>query len=478
MKTTLTPRQTWINQQWWLSGIDLEVERQQARDEGRVMARIEPALKKLMAVPLPRGVNGQVGGRRDERWMQRAWALLDAIPSTPFRRDYAYHEPSDLPGIRAARPGAVTLPKWTGSRRAHLERVHGAWLGRLAGCMLGKPVEFWKRSQIRLQGEQTGNWPLQEYFRWPTAAEVARIRRRDRGALFNPKLPHQVNSTRPGLKGACVDDDINYTVTGYAMMKRYGRDFTPSNVAAFWISRIPLAFACTAERVAYRNFASCIVPPESATFRNPYREWIGAQIRADYFGYASPGRPERAAEWAWRDASISHVRNGIYGEMWVAAMLAAAAVAGDWPAVIRAGLAQVPARCRLREAVDGILRRHAEGWTYEQAVEDLHRRWQERNFHHWCHTISNAEVVAIALLWGDDDFTHTITRAVMAGFDTDCNGATAGSLWGMRHGVRGIPSRWSSPLQDQFQSTVEGFHQYSISRLAAEMVDLAREHAG
>ena len=474
MTMKLTTQQHWVNRQWWLAGIDFDVELQQARDEGRVMDAIEPAIKSLMAVPLPKGVAGPLGGKRDGPWLAKAWALMDQIQQTPFRKDFPYQEPDDLPGIRAARPKGPKLKAWKGSRAEFQRRVHGAWLGRLGGCMLGKPVEFWPRARIRLQAEVTGNWPLQGYFRWPNAAQARTLKKRDPHALFNPKLPHQVDSTWPGLKGACVDDDINYTVTGYALMKRHGRDFTPSDVGAFWLSHIPLAFACTAERAAYRNLASCLVPPESATFRNPYREWIGAQIRADYFGYANPGNPARAAEWAWRDASISHIRNGIYGEMWVAAMLAAAAVETDWRKVIQAGLAQIPASCRLRKALDLVLGQHADGLPYEQAVDALHQRWDERNFHHWCHTISNAEVVCLALLWGEDDYRKTITRAVAAGFDTDCNGATAGSLWGMMHGPEDIPAVWTKPLRNTFKSTVDGFHTYSISQLAAEMVDLAR----
>ena len=473
MTTGVTPQQAWINKQWWLAGIDFDVERQQARDEGRVMSAIDRAIDRLMTVPLPEGVSGSLGGARDEKWLADAWALMDRIQRTGFRKDFPYVEPDDLPSIRAERPNPIRLRPWKGSRKEFTRRVHGAFLGRVAGCMLGKPVEFWTRARIRAIAEGTGNWPLQDYFRWPTAAEARKLKAIDKDAMFNPKLPHQVRSTHPGLKGACVDDDINYTVTGYALFKKFGPDFTPNDVGAFWLNNIPLLFTCTAERVAYRNYADCIVAPHSARFRNPYREWIGAQIRADYFGYANPGNPVRAAEWAWRDGCISHIRNGIYGEMWVAAMLAAAAVTDDWIMVIRAGLAQIPMNCRLREAVERVVDQYVEGFSYDQAVDALHQRWDERNFHHWCHTISNAEVVCIALLWGESDFTKTIARAVMAGFDTDCNGATVGSLWGMMHGVRGIPPVWTKPIEDQFQTTVAGYHNYSISRMADEMVELA-----
>ncbi len=250
--------------------------------------------------------------------------------------------------------------------------------------------------------------------------------------------------------------------------------FTPLDVASFWCENVPVMHTCTAERVAYRNFLGFVVPPASASFRNPYREWIGAQIRADFFGYANPGNPERAADWAWRDASISHVKNGIYGEMWVAAMLAAAYVEDDLVKVIRAGLAQIPAKSRVTADVEKMLALHAQGASYEDAVAAVHQQWDEKKSHHWCHTNSNAQIVALALLWGGDDFEKTITRAVMPGFDTDC--ATAGSVWGIIHGVRALPAKWTKPLRDRVQTGVAGYHDVTISQLARDMVAVALQN--
>jgi hypothetical protein len=257
------------------------------------------------------------------------------------------------------------------------------------------------------------------------------------------------------------------------VMRRHGENFTPLDMASLWVQQLPLLATCTAERAAYRNLVEGWLPPRSASRLNPYREWIGAQIRADFFGYAAPGEPARAAEWAWRDASISHVRNGIYGEMWVAAMLAAAFVLPDWLSVIHAGLAQVPRRSRLHAGIENVLALYAAGVPHEEVIDGIHEEWDELTVHGWCHTISNAQIVAAALLYGDDDFATTIALAVAGGFDTDCNGATCGSLWGVRHGAKALPSRWLRPLRNKLKTNLADYASQPLDQMAERMVTVA-----
>ncbi len=462
-----SPALAWVNRHMWLAGCDLVTEYAQAREEGRDLRTVEREFNRLNAVD---GGGKAVGGARDARWMAEALALIDRVQTLPVRKDYPHEEPSDLPGILAVRPARPKLKPWKGTPDAFLSRLHGGLLGRICGCLLGKPVEGATRRDIRTWAEGTGNWPLRGYFKMPTALQLKAMQAKEFKWAIGSWRKTMLAGT---IRGMVEDDDINYTVMGFGLVKQFGAAFTPADVASYWGANVPIFHTCTAERVAYRNFVMGVVPPQSATHRNPYREWIGAQIRADYFGYANPGNPARAAEWAWRDASISHVKNGLYGEMWVAAMLAAAYVETDWVRIIRAGLAQVPARCRLRDDVEAVLALHAAGTGYDEAVDRLHARWSEGVGHHWCHTNSNAQVVAMGLLYGGDDFGKTLACSVMPGFDTDCNGATCGSLWGVKHGVEALPAAWTRPMRDLVRTGVAGYYEVRIGKLAQEMVDLA-----
>ncbi|RLE97769.1 MAG: ADP-ribosylglycohydrolase family protein, partial [Thermoprotei archaeon] len=223
----------------------------------------------------------------------------------------------------------------------------------------------------------------------------------------------------------------------------------------------------TAERAAYRNLVIGLKPPETATFLNPYREWIGAQIRADLWGYVSPGDPERAAEYAYRDPRLSHTKNGIYGEIFVAALIALAYVHEEPLKLVEEAARAVPERSRLAEAIRHVVALYRKGLEWEEAVEEILARYGR---YHPVHTVNNAAIVVAALLWGEGDFARTITYAVLAGLDTDCNGATAGSVVGLMLGASRLPREWVRPLNDTLATGLSGLGEVRISKLAERTV--------
>ena len=258
------------------------------------------------------------------------------------------------------------------------------------------------------------------------------------------------------------DDDLDFPILALLALEHKGAHMTARTMAGTWLSRMPYGCLYTAEDSAYRNFVMGIKPPESATYRNPFREWIGAQIRADMFGYVAPGWPERAAELAFYDASISHTKNGIYGEMWVAAMIAAAFVHSDIEVIIKAGLGEIPENSRLAEAIRSTLE-----WCRE--TDDWESAWEKINEHyghyHGVHTINNAALVVMGLYYGSKDFENGIVITVRGGWDTDCTGATVGSILGIVFGADALPAKWVGVLNDRLLSAVRGEGDNKISDL-------------
>ena len=179
---------------------------------------------------------------------------------------------------------------------------------------------------------------------------------------------------------------------------------------------------------------------------------------------------------AFRDASISHVKNGIYGEMWASAMIACAFGSDDIKSVIRGGLAYVPKTSRLYEAVNRIIGYYDSGMSYDDCMNDIRTRWNEADGHDWCHTISNAEIVAMSLLFGKKDYGKTICMAVTPGFDTDCNAATAGSVLGVMLGAAALPAEWTAQVGDTLHTSIFGVGTVSISEMAKKTLNhLAKE---
>jgi len=289
---------------WEIFSKNMWVEIRQAKEEGLDIERLRELMEAASKLPHSK--------EKDEI----ADVIFRLEQKLPVCADYKYKEPSELHAIQAERDGYQSEMKKVDSDILY-NKIHGAWLGRVCGCMLGKTLEGVRTNELIPMLKRTGNYPM---YRYVLKADMNEDIYNDYGYPFR-HVPY-ADTLNNGMP---PDDDTNYTVLGFEILNRYGRDFTPSDVMERWIALQPKNAYCTAERMAFVNAVKGYRPPETATYKNPYREWIGAQIRADYFGYINPCDPETAADMAWRDASISHIKNGIYGEMFVAAMLACAA---------------------------------------------------------------------------------------------------------------------------------------------------------
>jgi len=429
---------------WEVYSMDIMAEYRQSIDEGLDIEKYEPRFREVNAMPR--------GRARDEA----ADELFRVVLSAPVKDGYPYDEPSDLDGIKAsAKP--YEIPALNLTDEELFDKVYGAWLGRICGCMLGKTVEGITTDELVPLLTASDNYPMHRY-----------ITRKDAGGEVTKGFRYNL-ANRPyadEIDGMPPDDDTNYVVLAQELINKYGKNFTPQNMADFWLDVQPKNAYCTAERVAFINFIKGYEPPFSAIYKNPYREWIGAQIRGDYFGYINPGNPVRAAEMAYNDACISHVKNGIYGEMWAAAMIATAATTCDYEKIIRGGLSVIPQNSRLYKAVTPILLDYKIGVTEQECFASIHTKWNEHLEYDWCHTISNAMIVTAALLYGKGDFGKSICLAVQTGFDTDCNGATVGSVIGMAYGSKAIGNEWSDPINGKLHTTLFGVGTVDIKERA------------
>jgi ADP-ribosylglycohydrolase len=100
--------------------------------------------------------------------------------------------------------------------------------------------------------------------------------------------------------------------------------------------------------------------------------------------------------------------------------------------------------------------------SWQEVWEKVEERYGK---YHGVHTLPNLAYVLIALLWGEKDFRKTVSIAVMCGKDTDCNGATAGSILGAMCGKENIPRHMLLPLGGRVKSALSGCEEVEISAL-------------
>ncbi|MBO7157319.1 MAG: ADP-ribosylglycohydrolase family protein [Clostridia bacterium] len=217
--------------------------------------------------------------------------VYEKLQALPMRADFPYDEPSLLADIKkASKVDALPADKFA---PVELTYFHGAWLGRCIGCAWGQPCEGWAMEDIRKWYKEAGKYPVSYFF-------PARSGENHREHF----------STDEKIDGMGLDDDTRFTVLNYLLLKEKGFAMDAYDVGNMWSYKLPFRFVFTAESQAYLNFINCEdvmawSKPENpeemmrkakiSTYLNPYREWIGAQIRADAFAYVCAGMPIKAS---------------------------------------------------------------------------------------------------------------------------------------------------------------------------------------
>lgn len=386
---------------------------------------------------------------------------------------FSYVQPNSLEDIKKERPDGPRQLEMNFKDSELLDRFHGAWTGRACGCALGKPVEGLGMGGLKDKGmngrlaikhylENRGHWPLDYYFSGKDAGDNVRL-----GCD---------KSWRENIAYMEPDDDIHYSLIGLKVLEESGPDFKWDDVAKAWNSSLPYSAICTAETQAILNYniktPRCgswgkenpfTTPEFTRRNNNPYREWIGAQIRADGWAYCCAGNPELAAEFAWRDAHWTHTANGIYGEMFVAAMIAAAFVESAPEKIVQIGLSEIPEKCKLAEAVGKAFKWIEQSPDFESFMEKMEREFSWMSS---VHTVNNALIVMMSLFYGKMNPDKSICISVMGGLDTDCNGATTGSIVGAAAGKKNFGGKLYPALNDTIKPLVFGFQEIKMKELA------------
>ncbi len=350
--------------------------------------------------------------------------FANALTLGPFRVTTG---PAPLP--------AEQTPPATGphDRDPVYDKLLGGWLGKVAGCRLGMPME----------GQ--------------AAASLEKVEKLTRGL-------------EDGSWGFGPDDDTSLAVSNLLLLEESGESFAPAAVLAAWRDRFAYEYLWKTERRSLEQAAAGATP--AACGQGPQEGSICARIRCDLWGLVSPGRPERAWSFVERDAPLSNRGDGVNSALFVATAGNLAFEERSPRRLLERTLEKLGPRAgRHREVIGECLRAHAAGEPLGRA-----RGWLDREIaaplrakdpaNAWAYALPNDGLVALALLHGEGDFARTLALAACLGWDSDCNAGTAGLLVGVMSGAKAVPASFVEPLHDRLRVAIPGHEHWSLRHLA------------
>lgn len=394
-----------------------------------------------------------------QHW-EKAYYELCKVREKGIRADYPYSEPNSFEEIIKDAEAPPLLDPLDSD--TYKERIKGAWFGRCAAVVLGKPFEFnVDREYIKKYLESVEAYPLDDFV--PGYSESLDVR------LRNPK------STKGNISYVEDDDDTRYTILALLLTEKFGFDFTTYDVCQNVLENVPYTELWSAMKQSIYNFINMTEDrplqeqvDEFKTKLNPMREGINGVIRADFWGYVNPGEPRKAAKVAYREASLNMVKSGLYGSMFVAACISAALSKNPTiETILQAGMSVIPRKSRFANMVNEVRHWYTTDGDWTVTCDRIYEKYGHLPF---AGGLNNMAMVILGLLHGGLDFTKAITTTVMCGIDTDCNSGTVGSIVSAAIGYDGIDSKWITPFNDTIRTCAARYTYGSITELVERTV--------
>ncbi len=264
------------------------------------------------------------------------------------------------------------------------------------------------------------------------------------------------------------NDDITYEIALLRALHE-NKEAKAADIARMWVAHVPAGWS--AEDAALKNLQRGIKPPESGYFNNPYREWIGAQMRGGVCGMLYPGDPRSAARLAFEDGTISHHNNGVIGEVYNAVLVSLAYVETDPRTLLERTAGCIPKDSEYYSVVDFAMTACKENTDWRTAWALCEKKYERYN---WIHAYPNVAAQIVALWFGGADFDKVINIIGMCGQDVDCNAAQLMNAVAIMVGEDNIADRWKEPFGDRLDTYLRGMKLMSISGLAKWTHDISK----
>lgn len=294
-----------------------------------------------------------------------------------------------------------------------------------------------------------------------------------------------------------ADDDTDIEYVALHILDTYGFDCNAHEIAEQWLDHVDADGIYIANKQAWHLMLDSLLPPETGS-RTYNEHWysIDAQICTEVLGAVSPGLPQTAIDLADRFGSITNTGFPLHAAQFYAAMYARAFFEPDMVELVLGGLEAIPQTSRTAHVIGDVLDWYLEDFAggaldWRATRRKLYDRYQGAESHgryyNWVESTINTGATVLALLYGQGDFKGTIQIGVLAGWDCDCNPATAAGLLGIVYGFSGLPADLTDPAicgnaylnvnRPGLPDAGAGLPQYdAVTTIALRMLVLAEEN--